>query len=48
LVALVDDLDETRAEPGDNPVPRFLPREARSIQVAFVREYRRRSGERRA
>jgi AAA ATPase domain/Calcineurin-like phosphoesterase len=25
LVVLVDGLDETRAEPGDNPLPRFLP-----------------------
>ena len=27
LVVLVDGLDETRAEPGDNPLPRFLPHE---------------------
>ena len=27
LVILVDGLDETRAEPGDNPLPRFLPHE---------------------
>ena len=25
LVVVVDGLDETRAEPGDNPLPRFLP-----------------------
>jgi WD40 repeat protein len=25
LVAVVDGLDETRAEPGENPLPRFLP-----------------------
>jgi hypothetical protein len=27
LVLLLDGLDETRAEPGDNPLPRFLPHE---------------------
>jgi hypothetical protein len=27
LVLLVDGLDETRADPGDNPLPRFLPHE---------------------
>jgi hypothetical protein len=27
LVVLVDGLDETRATPGDNPLPRFLPHE---------------------
>jgi len=26
-VVLVDGLDETRAELGDNPLPRFLPHE---------------------
>ena len=27
LVIVVDGLDETRAEPGENPLPRFLPRQ---------------------